>query len=154
MDGAFLTAAGIVSTPTWLPAVLVFAAILNVPVFLGFMFLLQTRFRPEMQSDEHYSEYLNQKEKTKTLASKVREQMNAAGLDLTDLVQGQALTASAVDSIRPLVKELKDSVKSIQEERQTESDVDPDSLRALAQGELAVGNWLAAAKHPWAIREA
>ena len=73
LDGAFLTAAGVVSSPAWISPVLVIAAILNVPLFLGCMFLLQTRFRPEMQSDEHYSEYLKQKEKTKSLASQVRE---------------------------------------------------------------------------------
>lgn len=146
LDGAFLTAAGVVSSPTWVPPVLVFASILNVPLFLGCMFLLQTRFRPEMQSDEHYSEYLKQKERANTLASQVREQMDQAGLNLVDLVQGHAMSASAVDSIRPLVEELSKSVKSVQKERQSNTGVDPDSLRALAHGEIGVGNWLAAAR--------
>jgi len=146
LDGAFLTAAGVVSTPPWLPTVLVFAAILNVPLFLGCMFLLQTRFRAEMQSDEHYSEYLKDKEKVKRLSAKVREQLDAAGLNLVDIVQGRAMTPSAVAGIRPIVEELKNTVKSIQREKKQTSDVDTDSLRALAHGELAVGNWLAAAK--------
>lgn len=146
LDGAFLTAAGVVSSPSWLPAVLVIAAILNVPVFLGCMFLLQTRFRPEMQSDEHYADYLKQKEKTQILASQVREQMDEAGVDLADLVQGHGMTASAVEHIRPLVKELNESVRSLRNERVRDTGVDPDSLRTLAHGELAVGNWLAAAR--------
>ncbi len=146
LDGAFLTAASVVSSPAWLPPVLVFAAILNVPLFLGGMFLLQTRFRAEMQSDEHYSEYLKRKDRAKTLASQVRDQMDQSGLNLVDLVQGHAMSESAVDDIRPLVEELSKSVKSLQDERQSNIGVDPDSLRALAHGELGIGNWLAAAR--------
>jgi tetratricopeptide (TPR) repeat protein len=146
LDSAFLAAAGVVSSPTWLPTVLVIAAIVNVPLFLIGMFLLQTRFRPEMQSDEHYSEYLKQKDKASTLASQVREQMDAAGLNLVDLVQGREMSASAVESIRPLVEELSQSVKSLQNGRGSDTRVDPDSLRALAHGELGVRNWLAAAR--------
>jgi tetratricopeptide (TPR) repeat protein len=99
-----------------------------------------------MQSDEHYSEYLKQKDRAKSLASQVREQMDEAGLNLADLVQGRAMTASAVDNIRPLVEELSRSVKSLRNERESDTNVDPDSLRALAHGELGVGNWLAAAR--------
>jgi hypothetical protein len=146
LDGAFLTAAGVVSSPFWLPVILVIAAVLNVPLFLICMFLLQTRFRPEMQSDEHYSQYIKQKDKASTLASQVREQMDEAGLNLVDLVQGRAMSASAVESIRPLVEELSQSVKALQNGRGSETRVDPDSLRALALGELGVRNWLAAAR--------
>lgn len=146
VDGAFLTAAGLVSSPIWLPAVLVIAAILNVPLFLGCMFLLQTRFRPEMQSDEHYSEYLKQKDKAKILASQVRERMSEEGLDLVDLIQGRAMSTSSADNIRPLVAELSQSIKLLQNKRESDTSVDPESLRALAHGELGVGNWLAAAR--------
>ena len=145
LDGAFLTAAGVVSAPLWIPAVLVVAAILNVPLFLGFMFLLQTRFRPEMQTDEHYSKYLKEREKTKSLASEARAQIDAAGLDLADLVAGRKMTSQAADNIRPLLDELKSSVASLQMGRDAEPAVEPDALRALAYGELEDGNWLAAA---------
>ena len=40
---------------------LVGAAIVNVPIFLIAVFLLQTRFRPELQEDSYYSTYLSQK---------------------------------------------------------------------------------------------
>ena len=145
LNGAFLTAACNISS-TWLSAFLVIAAILNVPLFLGCMFLLQTRFLAEMQSDEHYSEYLRQKNKTKTLASQVREQMDAAGFNLVDLVQGRTMSESAADSIRPLVEELSQSVKSLQNDRVSDTHIDPDSLKILAHGELGVGNWLDAAR--------
>ncbi len=146
LDGAFLTAAGVVTAPSWLPTVLVFASIVNVPLFLGCMFLLQTRFRPEMQSDEHYIEYVKNKEKAKDLSLKVRDQLDATGLNLVDLVRGNPITPSVVENIRPIVEELKNTVKSIQRDNEINSDMDAESLKVLAHGELAVGNWLSAAK--------
>jgi len=41
--------------------VLVWAAIINVPIFLAAIFLLQTKFRPEMQEDSFYAKYLDSK---------------------------------------------------------------------------------------------
>lgn len=146
LDAAFLTAAGIVETPEWLPTVLVVAAILNVPIFLGCMFLLQTRFRPEMQADWFYADHLKEKRKASNLADEVREQMTAAGLDLSDLVRGRSMNDKALKKIRPIVDELKDAVNTIHSQASHDGDVDPMALRALGQGHMAVGNWLAAAK--------
>ena len=58
VNGSFLTAAATLVRPTWAAAALTVASILNVPIFLAAIFLLQTRFRPEMQEDEYYSKYL------------------------------------------------------------------------------------------------
>jgi hypothetical protein len=58
VDGSFLTAARLIVTPLWAPGVLVVAAVASVPLFLACIFLLQTRFRPEMQEDSYYSQYL------------------------------------------------------------------------------------------------
>lgn len=58
VDGAFLTAAGLITVPNWAPGVLVVAAVVNVFVFVGAIFLLQTKFRPETQSDEYYAQHL------------------------------------------------------------------------------------------------
>ncbi|MEZ7011596.1 hypothetical protein ACB042_19205 [Aeromonas sp. S13(2024)] len=58
VNGSFLGAAITIDTPIWLKSTLVIAAIANVPVFLICIFLLQTRFRPEMQEDSYYHEYL------------------------------------------------------------------------------------------------
>jgi hypothetical protein len=46
---------------SWQSGALVIATILNVPIFLGAVFLLQTKFRPELQEDSYYSSYLNKK---------------------------------------------------------------------------------------------
>ncbi len=58
IDGSFLTAATQITTPLWAAGFLVIAAIINVPLFLISIFLLQTKFRPEMQEDAYYSKYL------------------------------------------------------------------------------------------------
>lgn len=58
INGSFLATATTISTPTWTPAALVVASIMNVPLFLICLFLLQTKFRPEMQEDVYYAKYL------------------------------------------------------------------------------------------------
>jgi hypothetical protein len=73
VNGSFLTAAGIINEPPWIPAVLVGAAILNVPIFLVCLFYLQTRFRPEMQEDAYYSRYLERKYSNQTNKTEVVE---------------------------------------------------------------------------------
>jgi hypothetical protein len=55
---------------------LTWAAIINVPVFLGALFLLQTRFRPELQEDLYYSTYINQK--TNQTVSVTRDEQRLA----------------------------------------------------------------------------
>lgn len=61
VDSAFLTAASFLEAPTWAAGILVIASVCNVPVFIGALFLLQTRFRPEMQEDPFYSHYLERR---------------------------------------------------------------------------------------------
>jgi hypothetical protein len=58
INSAFLTAARAIQKPEWAAGVLVIAAIVNVPLFLLALFLLQTKFRPEMQEDVYYSKHL------------------------------------------------------------------------------------------------
>lgn len=61
ISSSFLLAATKMPLGSWEASVLVIAAILNVPIFLGAVFLLQTKFRPELQEDSYYSTYLSQK---------------------------------------------------------------------------------------------
>lgn len=49
---------------TWEGATLVIAAVVNVPLFLAAIFVLQTRFRAELQDDPHYAVYLSKKTAT------------------------------------------------------------------------------------------
>jgi hypothetical protein len=61
VDGCFLLAATRFVPGTWERSALILAAIANVPMFLGALFLLQTKFRPELQEDIYYSQYLDKK---------------------------------------------------------------------------------------------
>ncbi len=61
IDAMFLGAAASMNSQAWPHAALVVAAILNVPLFLGAIFLLQTKFRAELQEDSFYSEYLSKR---------------------------------------------------------------------------------------------
>lgn len=61
IDASFLAAANTLTAPPWAIGLLVVAAVLNVPTFLVAIFLLQTKFRPEMQEDTFYSKYLESK---------------------------------------------------------------------------------------------
>jgi hypothetical protein len=61
IDASFLFAATSMGTTAWQSSALTVAAIVNVPIFIVALFLLQTRFRPELQEDSFYSTYLNSK---------------------------------------------------------------------------------------------
>ena len=59
-NSGFLIAAANISEPKWVAGALVIAAIANVPLFLAALFLLQTKFRPHIQEDRYFSEYLKE----------------------------------------------------------------------------------------------
>jgi hypothetical protein len=62
IDGCFLGTALYLSGSEWARIVLIMASIINVPLFLGAIFLLQTKFRAELQEDTFYSQYLAKKQ--------------------------------------------------------------------------------------------
>ncbi|SRR5690554_3254345 len=74
VNSGFLIAASNMDSGSFESIALVIAAIVNVPVFLFSVFLLQTKFRPELQEDHYYSTYLSQKtnEKIKVPKSEVQ----------------------------------------------------------------------------------
>ena len=61
VNTGFLAAAVKIGTNHWSSGILVIAAIINVPLFLLAIFVLQTKFRPELQEDTYYSKYLDKK---------------------------------------------------------------------------------------------
>ncbi len=61
LNSSYLIAAAKIDHPSWAAGALVGASILNVPIFLACLFMLQTRFRPEMQEDHFYSQYLEKR---------------------------------------------------------------------------------------------
>ncbi|WP_348946251.1 hypothetical protein ABHF33_06935 [Chitinibacter sp. FCG-7] len=58
VNASFLLAAQQITKPDWATGALVIAAIVNVPVFIGALFLLQTKFRAQIQEDSYYAQYL------------------------------------------------------------------------------------------------
>jgi hypothetical protein len=64
IDCALLTAAAKITTPYWIPPLLVISAICFVLIFVIIVFLMQTVFRKELQEDQFYSEMLKRQGKT------------------------------------------------------------------------------------------
>jgi len=108
VDAAFLTAANTLSEPIWAKGLLIIAAIINVPLFLISIFLLQTKFRPEMQEDAFYSKYLESKTGmlrqpvSSNQLSKLKEELYSANTETLKLV------SSMQQEIKGLTFEIKD----------------------------------------------
>lgn len=62
--GTFLTAAGNIDNPPWLPEMFGVTAVVLVPLFIGLIFVMQTKFREQLQDDPYYSEWLKRSEET------------------------------------------------------------------------------------------
>ena len=60
---AFLTAAGSIDNPPWLPPFFGVAAVALVPLFVILIFVMQTKYREQLQDDPYYSEWLERHEK-------------------------------------------------------------------------------------------
>ncbi len=61
--GSFLTGARLLTSPNWISPFLAISAVAIVPLFLALLFLLQTRFRPQLQEDAYYAVYLESQRK-------------------------------------------------------------------------------------------
>lgn len=71
VNGSFLGTAIALGASEWERSALIIAAILNVPFFLFSIFILQTKFRPELQEDSFYHQYLNKKNDTVVHVSRI-----------------------------------------------------------------------------------
>src|SRR5215213_3145520 len=78
IDGLFLTTAKLIEKPDWVAPLLVIAAVINVPLFLICIFLLQTKFRPEMQEDAFYSTYIHARLSTEKEIEAAQSQLELA----------------------------------------------------------------------------
>ncbi|WP_182335213.1 hypothetical protein [Stenotrophomonas acidaminiphila] len=61
INATFLFTVTRLPVDSWEMRALTVAAITNVPIFLIALFVLQTKFRPELQEDSYYSTYLSSK---------------------------------------------------------------------------------------------
>lgn len=107
IDSCFLFAATKMVSGSIEAIALVIAAIFNVPIFLAAVFLLQTKFRPELQEDSYYSTYLSQKtnqpitiEKEAALVDEVMKRIEMLETKAIELRTAQGAQA---DALPPLV---------------------------------------------------
>ena len=61
--GLFLTAAAKVEKPPWAAGMLLVTAVAIVPVFVGVVVLMWTKFRVHLQDDQYYADWLKRQEK-------------------------------------------------------------------------------------------
>ena len=68
LDGALLAGASRITNPPWIAAMLAISAVVFVPLFLVGVFLMQTRFRSQLQEDKYYAEWLKRQEEPQSQA--------------------------------------------------------------------------------------
>lgn len=133
-DSIFLTATLSLESQSWERGALVVAAILNVPLFLGALFLLQTKFRPELQEDTYYHEYISKKSASVLKIDKSTAQENRLseierkisqitelrlwdGVPESSITENQELNWSnwqvSVNCLHPNYEKIKDSLHSV-----------------------------------------
>jgi hypothetical protein len=112
-----LTAALQLDAGSWERSALVIAAIAWVPVFLAAMFVLQTKFRAELQEDSYYSEYLSKK-------SEAYFKLTPAKILTNELRAFEDRLASAQVKILPLTEQQR-IAKSVTEINSPELNWDP-----------------------------
>src|SRR3990172_11216682 len=59
---ALLTAAAKISEPSWLPAFFGISAVGLIPLFVVLIFVMQTRFREQLQDDPYYADWLRRQD--------------------------------------------------------------------------------------------
>jgi len=111
VNGSFLLGAKQIVVPAWAPALLVIASVVNVPVFILALFLPQTKFRPQMQEDPYYAQYLKtEREYTQT---KQNEGLPAEAMDESIRRAAEKITLKlgdiAIGQEQPIMTILRDS---------------------------------------------
>lgn len=107
VDGSFLGAAATLTEPSWATGALVIASIVNVPLFLFCIFLLQTRYRPEMQEDMYYSKYLDAQ--TRTIPSAASQDVTALR---AEIFESNSRSLEIMESVQNRLTVLIDSAKA------------------------------------------
>lgn len=110
VNGSFLAAATSIAEPSWIRVLLTIACVINVPLFLAAIFLLQTKFRPEMQEDTYYSKYLESK--TKTLRQEPDPEKQLA-LMRAELTQNNTRLNSLFNQIEEKFSRISDTLNQI-----------------------------------------
>jgi hypothetical protein len=137
INASFLTAASQISKPDWAAGMLLIAAVANVPTFLFSLFLLQTKFRPEMQEDTYYSKYLERKYNeainNKTNQKTIEEEQKATE-EVVEKISKELGANSQIDKKKKIETIIRDRDKQRLEKRIGES-------RGLSQLYMYADKW-------------
>ena len=89
------------SSPSWAPAALIITAIVIIPLFVGALFLLLTKYRKELEDDKYYSEDQKRKDELQKLRvilnttlreSKLDPSIREVLIDRLSLVETEVIT--------------------------------------------------------------
>lgn len=116
VDSIFLMSAIRLIESGWISFLLVIAAIVNVPVFVITMFLLQTRYRNELQEDKYYSKYTEYKYRTELL-QKYFHSLVEFNFDIIDENLGKIKNTTSDDKKELLINEIEERKKIANEMR-------------------------------------
>ena len=138
VNGSFLLAAQHIANPSWAAGFLVVAAIANVPIFIVALFLLQTKFRPQMQEDSYYAQYLHSEREysARRIDGKATEAMVAKAIEETAERIARSLGAAGTGKEKPIENILRESQLDVLVER-------VGNFRTLAELYLSKETWSA-----------
>jgi len=105
INSCFLVAASNMEQDSTGSLLLIGSAIVNVPIFLASVFILQTKFRPEMQEDQYYSVYLSSKTNQKVYVPK--SERNLKELEKQIVTLNTRLSSFIERDIKEQLKETK-----------------------------------------------
>lgn len=105
INSCFLFAASNMEQDSFGSLLLIVASVLNVPIFLAAVFLLQTKFRPEMQEDQYYSTYLSSKTNEKVYVPKSEQKIKELEKQIVTL--NSNLSLLTVSDIKSQLKDIK-----------------------------------------------
>jgi len=125
-----------VTTPSWIPALLAIAAVANVPLFIAGLFLLQTKFRPEMQEDSFYSKYLERKYSSSSLVK--AEKTSVVDIESEFKELADRIVARVTESTEDKKEEV---VQILRESDITQLKLRFNDNRSLSEIYLYPGNW-------------
>ena len=114
VNGSFLGVAASISKPDWIVGALVIASIVNVPLFLGYILLLQAKFRPEIKENPYYAKYLESN--TGKIFYEKKESMSSTEVrELVDSFNKQNI--SMISGLEDGLKIVTEHLKSISREK-------------------------------------
>jgi hypothetical protein len=139
--GILITGASVVTTPSWVPAMLGVGAVAIIPVTLGFVYRLLTKHRRQLVNDELYAQAVGQ---ASASADQLDQSLTAAGVDITALVSGQA---DINDEIKDDLAKLLAVVSRLEDERGDRPAIPLEALLTAANGLMAAHRWTEAARY-------